>query len=171
MVVARKTLETDRELDVARTDNVLDLEVAELGIEAELLDDTGVLAGSKLAVVFTFGTRHDHLAGSEDQSRSLGLTDTHDDGGETLGIVLGVSGVQGNGLEVQAGRQVHGGDDVLQSWHDARRVRVGIGGVCGSGHAVDLCVTHGVLLRGRRGQLSSAVGIGQASRRGELRSC
>lgn len=85
VVVARgETLQTNGELDIARTDDVLDLEVGELGVETELLDDTGVLARSKLRVVLRLGTSHDHLAGSEDQSSSLGFTDTHDDGGETL---------------------------------------------------------------------------------------
>lgn len=88
VVTASKALETNRELDVARSDNVLDLEVGELCVEAELLDDTGVLARGKLAVIFRFGTGDDHLAGGEDQGGRLGLTDTHDDGGKTLGDML-----------------------------------------------------------------------------------
>eukprot|EP00918_Siedleckia_nematoides_P097420 GHVU01213560.1.p1 GENE.GHVU01213560.1~~GHVU01213560.1.p1 ORF type:complete len:198 (-),score=25.86 GHVU01213560.1:233-826(-) len=83
VVTASKAFKTDRELDVARSDDVLDLEVGELCVEAELLDDTGVLARGKLAVVFGFGTGDDHLARGEDQGSRLGLTDTHDDGGET----------------------------------------------------------------------------------------
>ena len=84
VVTAGKTFKADRELDVARSDNVLDLEVGELCVEAELLDDTGVLARGKLAVVFGFGTGYDHLARGEDQGGGLGLTDTHDNGRETL---------------------------------------------------------------------------------------
>ena len=38
----RKAFETDWELDIARADDVLDLEIRELGVEAELLDDTCV---------------------------------------------------------------------------------------------------------------------------------
>ena len=41
-VAACKTLQTDRELDITRGDDVLDLELRELGIKAELLDDTYV---------------------------------------------------------------------------------------------------------------------------------
>lgn len=37
-----EALEPDRELDVARADDVLDLELGELGVEAELLDDARV---------------------------------------------------------------------------------------------------------------------------------
>ena len=88
VMLGGQTLETDGELDVARADNVLDLEVGELGIEAELLDDAGVLARSKLRVVLGLGTSDNHLAAGEDQSRGLGLADSHDDGSETLGIVL-----------------------------------------------------------------------------------
>lgn len=87
VVMARsQTFETDGELDIARTDNVLDLEVGELGVEAELLDDTGVLARGKLGVILRLGTCDNHLAGGEDQSGGLGLADTHDDSGKTLGV-------------------------------------------------------------------------------------
>lgn len=87
VVVARsQTLETDRELDIAGADNVLNLEVGELGVEAELLDDTSVLARSKLGVILRLGTRDNHLAGSKDQSGGLGLTNSHDDSGETLRV-------------------------------------------------------------------------------------
>ena len=88
VVTACQAFETDRELDVARADDVLDLEVRELRVEAKLLDDTSVLAAGKLAVVFGLGTSDDHLAGGEDQGGRLGLTDTHDDGGKTLGDML-----------------------------------------------------------------------------------
>lgn len=37
-----KTLETDWELDVARADYVLNLELGELGVESELLNDTSI---------------------------------------------------------------------------------------------------------------------------------
>lgn len=85
VVVARsQTLQTDGEFDIAGADDVLDLEVRELGVKAELLDDTGVLAGCKLGVILRLGTGNDHLARGEDQSGGLGLTDTHDDGGKTL---------------------------------------------------------------------------------------
>ena len=88
VMLGRKTLQTDGELDVARADNVLDLEVGELGIEAELLDDAGVLARGKLRVILRLGTSDDHLAGRKDERSRLGLADTHDDGSETLRIVL-----------------------------------------------------------------------------------
>ena len=41
---ACKTLETDRKFDVARADNVLNLEVGKLGIEAEFLNDSSIFA-------------------------------------------------------------------------------------------------------------------------------
>ena len=45
VVMARsKTFQTDWELDVARADNVLDLEIRELCIEAELLNDASILS-------------------------------------------------------------------------------------------------------------------------------
>jgi len=85
VVMARsQTLQTDGKFDIAGADDVLDLEVRELGVEAELLDDTGILAGCKFGVILRLGTGDDHLARGEDQSGGLGLTDTHDDGGKTL---------------------------------------------------------------------------------------
>lgn len=45
-VGVRETLESDRELDVARADDVLDLELGELGVEAKLLNNSGVSKAS-----------------------------------------------------------------------------------------------------------------------------
>jgi len=44
-VSVSQTLQPDRELDVARSDDVLNLELGELGVEAELLDDSSVPEG------------------------------------------------------------------------------------------------------------------------------
>lgn len=45
IVMARsQTLQTDRELNVARADNVLDLEIRKLGVETKLLDDASILS-------------------------------------------------------------------------------------------------------------------------------
>lgn len=62
MMSACKTLETNGELDVARANNVLNFEVGELGIEPELLNDSSIFAGSKLGIIFRFGTSDYHLA-------------------------------------------------------------------------------------------------------------
>ena len=42
VVTGRKTFETNWKLDIARADNVLDLEIRELSVEAKLLNDTCV---------------------------------------------------------------------------------------------------------------------------------
>jgi len=123
---AGKALETDGELDVARANNVLDLEVGEFGIEAQLLDDARVLARRQLAVGLALGTSHHHLARREDERRRLGVSDTHDDGGETLRIVLGVARVQCDRLEIQATGEVDRSDQVLQLRRDARRRGAGM---------------------------------------------
>jgi hypothetical protein len=130
VVMARsETLETNGELNVARSDNVLDLEVGELGVETELLDDTRVFARRQLRVIFGLGTSDDHLAGGEDQGGCLGLTNTHDHSGKTLqtlaslfadeswasiylGVVLGITRVQGNRLQIQTAIEVDRCDDV-----------------------------------------------------------
>lgn len=84
VMLGSQTLEADGELDVARADNVLDLEVGELGIEAELLDDARILARRQLRVILRLCARDDHLARGEDERRGFRLADTHDHGGETL---------------------------------------------------------------------------------------
>jgi hypothetical protein len=83
-VARSKTFETNGELDVARTNDVLDLEIRELGIEAKLLNDAGVFPRGELGVVLGLGTRNHHLARCEDQGSGLGLTDTHNHRSETL---------------------------------------------------------------------------------------
>lgn len=45
MMVACKTFKPDWELDIARSDNILNLELLEFGIESEFLDNTSILAG------------------------------------------------------------------------------------------------------------------------------
>lgn len=94
-------------------------ETYEFGIEAELLDDAGILATSKLAVILRLGTGDDHFATGENQGGRLGLTDTHDDGSETLRVVLGITGVQSNRLEVKSTIEVNRGNDVLQGGYNA----------------------------------------------------
>ena len=112
MMAGSQTLETNGEFDVARSDNVLDLEVGELGVKPKFLDDTGVLSGSKLRVVLRLGTSDNHLARSEDQSGGLGLADTHDNSGETLRVILSVTGMQSNRLQVKTAVKIDGSDDV-----------------------------------------------------------
>jgi len=87
VVMARsQALQTNGELDVTRADNVLNLEVGKLGVEAKLLNDASILATCKLRIVLGFSTSDNHLARGEDKSSGLGLTDTHNDGSETLEI-------------------------------------------------------------------------------------
>jgi hypothetical protein len=87
VMLAGQPLQTDGEFDVAGSNNVLDLEVGKLGIKAKLLDDAGVLAASKLAVILGLCACHDHFARGKDQGRGLRIADTHDDGGKALNHV------------------------------------------------------------------------------------
>ena len=51
MMARRKAFETDRELNIARADNVLDLEVRELGIKPEFLNDSCVFTRRQARVL------------------------------------------------------------------------------------------------------------------------
>jgi hypothetical protein len=84
-VARSQTFETNGEFDIAGAHDVLDLEIRKLGVEAQLLDDSGILAGSELRNILRLGAGHDHLARGEDQGGGFRLADTHDHGGETLG--------------------------------------------------------------------------------------
>lgn len=47
----RKAFKTDGELDIARADNVLDLEIRKLGVKAELLNDSRVFTRRQARVL------------------------------------------------------------------------------------------------------------------------
>jgi len=112
VMLASQTLQSDGEFDIARPNDVLNLEVGKLGVETKLLDNASVFTACKFAVVFGFGACDNHLARSKDQSSCLWITDTHDDGRESLWIVLGISSVQRNGLEIKSAVEIYGGDQV-----------------------------------------------------------
>ena len=79
-----EALQTDREFNVAGSDDILNLEFRKLGIKAELLDDACVFARCKARVIFGFCTGDDHFARGENERGSLGFADTHDHSSETL---------------------------------------------------------------------------------------
>ena len=81
-------------------------------IEAQFLDDSGVLPGGQPAVVLALGARADHLARAEDERRGARLSDAHDDRSEPLRVVLGVPRLHRDLAQVQLAQHVDGGDDV-----------------------------------------------------------
>lgn len=105
------------EPDVAGADDVLDLELLELdqGV-AHFLNHLGIGLGGGVGLVLALGTCDDHLTRAENEGGSLRLTNTNDDGGETLGVVLGIPAVQGNLSQVKLSAQISCGDNVLQLW-------------------------------------------------------
>ena len=80
----RETLQPNRKPHITTADDVLDLELLELGVEPQLLDDPRVFTRSETRIVLGLGSSDNHFSGREDQSGSLGVSDTHDDGCETL---------------------------------------------------------------------------------------
>jgi hypothetical protein len=138
----------------------------ELRVEPELLDDARILAAGEAAVVFRLGTSHNHLPTREDESRCLRLTNAHDDGSETLRVVLGVTRVQSDRLQVEASAEVDGRHDVLECGHYARRDLPILAGRR-SRNAVRVVRLLNVLLRGRWGQVR-VLGVRQGARSHEL---
>jgi hypothetical protein len=84
MMARSETFQSDGKLDVARADDVLNLEVRELGIETKLLDDACILAAGKLRIVLRLGSRHHHLARGKDERRRFGFANSHNHSSETL---------------------------------------------------------------------------------------
>lgn len=84
MMAGGKPFKTDRELDITRTNDILNLKVGELRVEPELLDDTSVFARCKFRIIFRLSTSDDHFAGGEDQRCSFRLANTHNHSSETL---------------------------------------------------------------------------------------
>jgi hypothetical protein len=70
------------------------------------------LPTSQPRVILALRTGDDHLSAREDQRRRLGISDSHDDGGESFGVVLCVSGMERDRLEVESAVEVHGRDNV-----------------------------------------------------------
>lgn len=101
-VLGIKALKTDRETDIARTDNVLDQELLELHTrEANLLDHLGIHLGRCVGLLLTLGACDDHLARAEDQCRGLGLSDTYNHCGKSLRIVFSISTFSSDFSEVK----------------------------------------------------------------------
>lgn len=140
-VAVGQSLQPNGELDVAAADDVLNLELGELGVEPKLLDDARVLARRQPRVVLRLCSRHNHLAGRKDEGGRLWFTDTHDDGGETLektreqrevrhastledncatnlGVVFSIPRMQRNRLQVEPTVEVDRSDDVLEGGDD-----------------------------------------------------
>ena len=137
----RESLQANGELDVTTAHDVLNFELGELRVEAELLNDTRVLARRETRVVFGLGTRDNHFPRSEDQGGGLWVTNAHDDSCKTLdtrtnnnsstcrvsdknvctnlGIVFSIPGVKGDRLQVEAAVEVDRRDDVLEGRHNA----------------------------------------------------
>lgn len=88
-VTEGQPLEPDGELDVAAPDDVLDFKLGELGVKPEFLDDASVLPRGETRVVLGLGAGDDHLARGENERGRLGVSDTHDDGCESLAVSAG----------------------------------------------------------------------------------
>lgn len=80
--------------------------------KAQFLYDPSILSRSQPRVLFALCARAHHLAGTEDQGGGAGLADAHNDGREPFRIVLGVSGVQCDFLEVELAVEIDGGHNI-----------------------------------------------------------
>lgn len=83
-MTAGETFQSNRELDIAGTDDILNLEVREFCVETKFLYDTGVLSRGKLRIILRFRTGHNHLTRRENKCRGFRFSNSHDYSRETL---------------------------------------------------------------------------------------
>eukprot|EP00960_Hanusia_phi_P060127 764413-Hanusia_phi.AAC.5 len=184
----RKLLQTNGEAHIARSNNVLDLELSELRAESELLNDASKLPRRQPCALLALRSCADHLSRGKNQRCCLGLSDSHDHCCKALGVVLGVSGLEGNGLQVQTAVQIHCGNDVsahpskdknslhrrmqglLQGWRDSIG-QVGIVFILVHHAIVAHVVVHGHLVLVKLLEVSREAVLGELRFRMRWRSC
>lgn len=83
-VAVCKTLEANGELNITTAHYILNFELREFGVEAQFLHDTRVFTRRQTRIVLRLRARHDHLARCKDEGGSLRISNTHNDGRETL---------------------------------------------------------------------------------------
>jgi hypothetical protein len=66
-------LQANGKLDITTADGVLNLELGELCVKAELLDNPRVLSRGEMRVILRLGTSDDHLSRGEDEGSHLGI--------------------------------------------------------------------------------------------------
>ena len=87
---------------IVRSDNILNREIRENHIlVADLAQAPCVVLGSIMAVEFGLGAGADHLAGPEDQSCGLGLSDAHNGCCKTLGLVLDIGSFECDFVQIE----------------------------------------------------------------------
>ena len=137
-VTVCKPFQTNGELDITATDDVLDFEFRKLGVKAKLLNNASILARCQPGVVLRLRARDDHLARRKNQGCSLWIANSHNHCGETLlkwtnvgtvrtqskrdtnlGIIFRIPSMQRNSLQVEPTVEIHGGNNILKGWDDA----------------------------------------------------
>ena len=94
-------LQPNRKLDITAPHDILNLELGKFSVKPELLDNTRILARGETRVVFGFGASDDHFAGCENECGRFGFADAHDDGGESLFMLVGY--MEGEQVEWRSG--------------------------------------------------------------------
>lgn len=133
-------LKTDFEIHRTRTYHVLHLKLAQLHSTANARNGPGVVLGSVEAVSFALRAGNNHLARLEDErSRSLRLFHSHYYRSKTLRVVLGISTLVRNVLQVQLNAKTGSGHKVLK-FRSLELCNLGLGLNSGGGL---LTVVHG----------------------------
>jgi len=105
MFGVEEPFQSDGEFDIHGGQQVDNLEISELNVEIQVLEDLGELSHSQFSVIHGLGTHANHFSRSVDQSGSLRVSQPHNDGRESLGIVLGITSLQGDQLEIDGAIQ------------------------------------------------------------------
>ena len=84
-MLERQAFQPNGELDVTASDHVLDLEVLELDVEADLLDHACVFPCRGAAFLLIFGARHHHFPRAKHQRRRFRVADAQNHRSKALG--------------------------------------------------------------------------------------
>jgi len=128
-MTVRQTLKANGEADIARTHDVLNLELTEASFKSKLLNNAGIFSTGETTVVFTFRTCDDHLPRGKNKCCRLWFTNTHNNGRETLRtasihhshahaylrVVFSITRMQRDGFKIESSLKIHGGDNISKA--------------------------------------------------------
>lgn len=115
MLTLKQSFELDFEVDRARTNHVLHLEVRQPHVVSNFLNSLGILLGRIETQLFAFGASDHHFPCFENQGRrSGGLFHSHDHSRKTFGVVFSISALECNVFQVQLTPQIRSRNEVLE---------------------------------------------------------
>ena len=117
-VGSNKPLQPNGELYIDRRDDILNFEFFKLNVWAHnLLDNPRVLSRSLVALLFSFRPGDNNFAAAEDECSCLRVTNSHHYRSKSLGVVLSITRMLGDPLQVELDANIACRDDIPSGVH------------------------------------------------------